>query len=225
MRIALQVLSVCGLLTVLPLAYANGGGAAPAPSMPMHEPTPQDKARDAYNDGVHEVKKADKAYEAAQQASDPGKKDKSAHDAHERYAKAHAKFQQAVQLDDSLHDAWNYLGYSSRKLGNYDEALSAYDRALSLKPGYADALEYRGEAYLGLNRVADAKQAYLDLYAGNRALAGKLLGAMKSWLAAQRAGASAPGGLDEFDKWIQERAQIAGQTASLTRAGAAAAWH
>ena len=62
-----------------------------------------------------------------------------------------------------------------------------YDKALSIKPGYPDALEYRGEAYLGLARIADAQQAYLDLYAGNRALAGKLLSAMKSWATAQRA--------------------------------------
>ena len=48
---------------------------------------------------------------------------------------------------------------------------------------------------------------------------------MKSWLAAQRANPStAATGLDELDKWIQERAQIAGQTAALTRAGAAASW-
>ena len=77
-----------------------------------------------------------------------------------------------------------------------------------------------------LNRIPDAQQAYLDLYAGNRTLAGKLLTAMKSWVAEQRA--SPAGGkaanLDDLDKWIQERAQIAGQTAALTRAGTAASW-
>ena len=83
----------------------------------------------------------------------------------------------------------------------------------------------RGEAFLGLNRIADAQQAYLDLYSGDRGLAGKLLGAMKGWLATQRANpASTAINLDDVDKWIQERAQIAGQTASLTRAGTAASW-
>jgi tetratricopeptide (TPR) repeat protein len=125
-----------------------------------------------------------------------------------------------------LHEAWNYLGYVNRKLGHYDEALAAYGKALTIKPGYADALEYRGEAYLALNRIPDAQQAYLDLYAGNRTLAGKLLTAMKSWVADQRAkpaGGSAAN-LDDLDKWIQERTQIAGQTAALTRAGTAASW-
>jgi tetratricopeptide (TPR) repeat protein len=125
-----------------------------------------------------------------------------------------------------MHEAWNYVGYTNRKLGHYDEALAAYDKALTLKPGYADALEYRGEAYLALKRIPDAQQAYLDLYGGNRALAGKLLTAMKSWVADQRATAagSNAANLDELDKWIQERAQIAGQTAALTRAGTAASW-
>jgi tetratricopeptide (TPR) repeat protein len=123
-------------------------------------------------------------------------------------------------------EAWNYVGYTNRHLGNYDAALSAYEQALNLKPGYPDALEYRGEAFLGLNRIADAKQAYLDLFAGNRQLADKLLVAMRGWLDGQKASASADAtAVGEFDKWIQERSTIAGQTAALTRDGAAASWN
>jgi tetratricopeptide (TPR) repeat protein len=227
MRIALQVLSAALLAGAVPAGWANGGGGMSMPqSMPTpREATPQQKARDAYNDGVRYVKKADKAQGKAEEASDAGRKDRAGHEAHELYAKSLARFQEAVQLDDTLPEAWNYVGYSNRKLGNYDAALAAYDKALALKPGYADAIEYRGEAYLGLGRVSDAQQAYLDLYASNRALAAKLLAAMKGWLAAQRANPSAAAtGLDELDKWIQERAQIAGQTAALTRAGTAASW-
>ena len=49
---------------------------------------------------------------------------------------------------------------------------------------------------------------------------------MKSWVADQRATAAGSNAtsLDELDKWIRERAQIAGQTAALTRAGTAASW-
>ena len=227
MRIALQVLSACLLASGMSAGWANGGGAMPAAPPPMpREQTPQQKAQDAYNDGVHDVKKADKAQAAAAQATDAGKKDKAAHEAQDRYAEALAKFQQATQLDPTLHEAWNYVGYANRKLGHYDEALAAYGKALTIKPGYADALEYRGEAYLGLNRIPDAQQAYLDLYAGNRALAGKLLTAMKNWVADQRAkpAGGTAANLDDLDKWIQERAQIAGQTAALTRAATAASW-
>ena len=229
MRIALQVLSACLLASGMSAGWANGGGGMSMPAAPRpmpREQTPQQKAKDAYNDGVHDVKKADKAQAAAAQATDAGKKDKAAREAQDRYTEALAKFREATGLDATLHEAWNYVGYTNRKLGHYDEALAAYDKALTLKPGYADALEYRGEAYLALNRIPDAQQAYLDLYAGNRALAGKLLTAMKSWVADQRANAagSHAASLDELDKWIGERAQIAGQTAALTRAGTAASW-
>ena len=208
MRIALPVLSACLLVTVVP-AWTNGGGGMSTPTPMPSVQTPRDRARDAYNAGTHEVKQADKAQGSAAQ---------------DLYASALGKFKQAVTQDPALQEAWNYVGYTSRKLGNYDDALAAYDKALSLKPGYPDAIEYRGEAYLGVNRIPDAQQAYLDLYAGNRALAAKLLVAMKSWLAAQRANPSGGTSLDDFDKWIQERAQIAGQTAALTREGTAASW-
>jgi len=240
----LPMLCGCLLVGLAPVAWANGSMSRPMPSMPRVD-TPQQKAQAAYNDGVHDAKKADKAQAAADAATDAGRKDKAVREAHEEYASANAKFREAVGLDATLPEAWNYLGYTNRKLGNYDEALAAYAKALELKPGYADALEYRGEANLGLSCIPDAQQAYLDLYAGNRALAAKLLTAMRSWVAAQRtggvgagtegastagagsAGASTAGSgasLDDFDKWIQERVQIAGQTAALTRAGTAAAW-
>ena len=226
MRIALRLTLACLLADLSLAAFANGGGMSMR-SMPLPQlQTPQQKARDAYNDGVRSVKKADKAQQAASEATDAGKKDKAGHEAHDAYAAALAKFTEATSLDPTLHEAWNYVGYTNRKLGNYDDALAAYDKALAIKPGYPDALEYRGEAYLGLGRIPDAQQAYLDLYAGNRALAGKLLSAMKSWATAQRTGTSGSGAnnLDELDKWIQERTQIAGQTAALTREGTAASW-
>lgn len=204
-------------------ALASGGGTMP--SMPRAA-TPQQQARDLYNDGVGYVRKADRSDLEAAQASDAGRKERAARESRERYASALGKFEQSVQLDPQRYEAWNYVGYTSRKLGRFGDALAAYDRALSLKPGYPDAIEYRGEAYLAVNRLDDAKQAYLDLFAGNRALADKLLTAMKGWVAARHA---APQGdnaasVEELDQWIQERTRIAAQTAALTRAGTATAW-
>jgi tetratricopeptide (TPR) repeat protein len=228
MRLAVCFLSACLLAGSSLTASANGAGAMPMPSMPMssRQVSPQEKARDAYNDGVRYLKKADKAQQASLEATDPGKKDKAAREAHDAYAAALKKFTDATGLDPTLHEAWNYLGYTNRKLGNYEDALLAYEKALAIKPGYPDALEYRGEAYLALGRIPDAQQAYLDLYAGDRALAGKLLTAMKGWAAAQRASSSPASttNLDELDRWIQERTQIAAQTAALTREGTIASW-
>lgn len=224
MRIVTKLLLAGFLASLAVTALANGGGSMPSsmPSMPRQQ-SPQAKARDAYNDGVHYVKKADKAQEYAAGATDAGKKEKATHEAQEAYGAALERFKLAVGLEDSA-EAWNYVGYTSRKLGHYEDALTAYGKALQLKPGYPDALEYRGEAYLALERIPDAQQAYLDLYAANRALAGKLLTAMKTWSSAQRSTASGAGNLEELDQWIQEREQIARQTAALTRAGTAASW-
>jgi tetratricopeptide (TPR) repeat protein len=225
MRVRL-VLSVCLLVPVIPAAWAAGGGPMSMPSVSAREQSPQEQAKSLYNDGIHEVKKADSYQADATAATDPKKKDKALGKAHDHYSTALTKFMQAAKLDSNMHEAFNYIGYTNRKLGNYDIALSAYERALALHPGYPEALEYRGEAFLALDRIADAQQAYLDLFAANRGLADRLLAAMKSWIDTQRTAASGSDqtAVDALDKWVQERAQIASQTAALTRQGAASSW-
>ena len=221
------VLSVCLLVPSIPAVWAAGGGPAPMPSMSApRQQSPQDLAKGLYNDGIREVRKADGYQADATATTDPKKKDKALGKAHDHYSAALTKFMQAAKLDSNMYEAFNYIGYTDRKLGNYDIALSAYERALALHPGYPEALEYRGEAFLGLNRIADAQQAYLDLFAANHGLADRLLTAMKSWIDTQRTAASGsdPSAVDALDKWVQERAQIASQTASLTRQGAASSW-
>jgi tetratricopeptide (TPR) repeat protein len=226
------VLEVAVVTVVVVLAAASqsawsastGPSSMPSsmPNMPEREMTPEQKAKIAFNSGVRAVNKADKYDANAEKASDERKKDKAMREANERYAEARAKFEQVVQLAPTMPEAWNYLGYTSRKLGDYDAALAAYDKALSLKPSFAEAIEYRGEAYMRMKRFDDAKAAYLDLFAGNRKLADKLLGSMKSWVdGQQKAGAA---GVEDFAKWVQERSQIAGQTAALTREGAGSNW-
>jgi tetratricopeptide (TPR) repeat protein len=61
-------------------------------------------------------------------------------------------------------DAFNYLGFSQRKLGRLDEALQSYTHALELDPDHRGAHEYLGEAYLEMNQLAEAKKhlAVLD---------------------------------------------------------------
>jgi tetratricopeptide (TPR) repeat protein len=217
-------LAACVLVAAVPVAWAAGG--SPMPSMPAaREQSPQEQAKSLYNDGIRDVRKADGFQADANQLTDAGKKDKALRKAHDHYASSQTKFVQAVKLDPNMYEAWNYVGYTSRKLGNYDVALATYERALTLHPGYPEALEYRGEAFLALKRISDAQQAYLDLFAGNRGLADKLLSAMKSWIDGQRtASGNDATAVDALDKWVQERAQIAGQTAALTREGAASSW-
>jgi tetratricopeptide (TPR) repeat protein len=213
-----------------PAAWSAGGGAMPMPSaggMPSMSLNPEQQAKVLYNDGVKHVEKADKKEESAATLTDAKKHDRALKDAKSDYTTALGKFAQVLKINARMPEAWNYVGYTSRKLGNYDDALKAYSNALLLRPGYPEAIEYRGEALLAVNKIADAEQSYLDLFSANRALANKLLEAMKSWIATQRTASTADNAstVDDLDKWVQERAQIAGQTASLTREGTAESWH
>src|SRR5580692_12055394 len=152
----LLILSFVGLLAA-PQAWSITGDALDdgASSAPGAAPSPQDST--AYSDAVALLKKAD-ALGAASAAKDA-------------YASARAKLQALIARSPQFAAAWNSLGYTQRKLGSYDDALASYGKALELRPGYAEALEYRGEAFLRLNRLHDAKQAYLDLFATNRTIA------------------------------------------------------
>ena len=58
-------------------------------------------------------------------------------------------------------DAWNYLGYSNRKLKKFESALSAYQKALAIDPKHRGAHEYLGELYLQTGELAKAK-GHLD---------------------------------------------------------------
>ena len=216
------------MLSAACTAFGAGGGSMPStPSYETRVPrSPDEQARGLYNDGVRVIERADDLAADAARQTDPRKREKVRGKSLQSYVSALRKFTRATELQPSMHEAWNYVGYSQRKLGQYDQALAAYERALALKPGYPEAIEYRGHAYLGLNRLADAKQSYLDLFAGNRALAQRLLTAMQQWLGEHRDDALVDGAAREaFASWVSERSAIASQTVGLTRAGAAAAWN
>lgn len=61
-------------------------------------------------------------------------------------------------------DVLNYLGYSSRKLGRFGEALAYYEQALALDPNHRGAHEYLGELFVELRQMdkARAQLAVLD---------------------------------------------------------------
>ena len=58
-------------------------------------------------------------------------------------------------------DGFNLLGYSYRHLKRYDDALKAYNQALTLDPKHRGAHEYIGEAYIELGQLDKAKE-HLD---------------------------------------------------------------
>jgi tetratricopeptide (TPR) repeat protein len=231
MRIAAIGLGLIVLALGSGAALASGsGGGAPSGggsfNMPERQMTPEEQAKQAYNQGVRAVKAADKLAKAADEATDEKKKTKALDKAKRQYENARGYFASALQRKVDMYEAWNYVGYTSRKLGDYDKALQAYDEALRLNPSYGEAIEYRGEAYLGLNRIEDAKNAYMQLFQSSRPLADELMAAMQKWVTQRRAAGNAAAEVDALAQWIDERSNIARQTASLaTDAPAVVHWN
>ena len=219
MRIAAIGLGLIAAALGSGAAFAAGGGSSGGGNssfnMPERQMTPEEQAKAAYNQGVRAVKAADKLAKAADEATDEKKKTKALDKAKRQYENARGYFASALQRKQTMPEAWNYVGYTSRKLGEYDKALQAYDEALRLNPSYGEAIEYRGEAYLGLNRIDDAKHAYMQLFQSSRPLADQLMAAMQKWVTDRRAAGNAAPEVDALAQWIDERSNIAKQTASL----------
>src|SRR5579859_1743549 len=167
MRVSRGILSLTVALAIAPvgIGFAHGGGSmgggGPTGSAAgSRSSSPENAAKAAYNSGVRSIKEA-KEYESdAAKASNPQKSAKALDKAHQYYSKALEQFIDAVSQQPKMYEAWNYIGFANRHLGSYDAALSAYAKALELNPAYPEAIEYRGEAYLGLNKIDEAKEAY-----------------------------------------------------------------
>ncbi len=66
--------------------------------------------------------------------------------------------QQVIAKDPRNADAYNLLGYATRKSGDANGALQYYNQALTIDPKHLGAHEYVGEAYLMLGRLQEAEQ-------------------------------------------------------------------
>ena len=110
-------------------------------------------------------------------------------------------------------------------LGDYEAALTSYDKALELEPGFPPAVEYRAEAYLRLGRLKEAQAAYMELFNAERNIADLLLRKMRAWLAGQQKTPTVPANeLSAFQTWVGERSEIADQTAALMPGEADSRW-
>jgi tetratricopeptide (TPR) repeat protein len=220
-------LAATGLMAGAAFAHGSGpsGGGGPMPSAAGNA-RPEDVAKAAYNAGVHSIKKAQDSDAEAAKAGTAQKSAKAVEKAQKYYQKAAEQFVDAVGAAPTMYQAWNYLGFAKRHLGDYEDSLGAYAKALELNPNYPDAIEYRGEAYLGLNKLDAAKEAYMSLFRDSRPLADELMASMQRWTEARRKDAQGVSSeeIEAFAKWVNERAGVAAQTASLGLGAPPADW-
>ena len=100
-----------------------------------------------YEDAVKLVKRAGKLE----------KKDKT-DKAKKLYAQAFNKLEKAYKSDKKNPDILNYMGFTTRKTGNFEKAEKFYLEGLSLKPNHNGINEYLGELYVQTNRIDKANE-------------------------------------------------------------------
>ena len=100
-----------------------------------------------YDEGIKLVKRAGKLE----------KKDKL-EKAKKLYSQAFKKFDKAYLKDKKNPDILNYLGYTSRKSGNFSAAEDFYLKGLSINPKHNGINEYLGELYVQTNRIDKANE-------------------------------------------------------------------
>ena len=160
------------------------------------------KARLNYNLG-YEIYEKTMAQETAAAKLKGAAAREAAEAVKEGFSQAREHFRTVVGADANMKEAWNLLGYTSRRLGEFEESLSAYDAALKLEPDYPEAIEYRAELFLLTGRLTQAREAYAVLQKSNPSYAGVLLESMRAWAASPPASAVVEAADKEaFVRWV-----------------------
>ena len=74
------------------------------------------------------------------------------------YDKAYKKLLEANKADSRNPDILNYLGFTLRKAGKYEQAEKYYLQGLEIKPDHNGINEYLGELYVQTKRMDLAKE-------------------------------------------------------------------
>lgn len=196
-----HLISALAILAFAPVVWAVPDGAPMGPR--NAEPTdPKTAARNAYNSGYEDVQKVAKLELEAQ--SMPAFASQYREATKSGLAKARESFRKAVAADPEMKEAWNLLGFTSRKLGEYEESLKAYEKALALSPNYPEAIEYRAELYLITGRLEQTKEAYATLLKLEPSYAGTLKMAMQDFIKSKQSFPASVKAKDSeaFAKWV-----------------------
>jgi tetratricopeptide (TPR) repeat protein len=110
-----------------------------------------------YNDSntkVSNYAKAKNLIKAAKKYEKKGKTEK----AQKRYAKAQELLLKSNEKKPLQADTLNYLGFTTRKLGDYKKGEEFYLQGLQIEPNHNGINEYLGELYMVTNRMDLAKE-------------------------------------------------------------------
>ena len=103
---------------------------------------------------VSDYTKAKNLVKAAKKYEKKGKIEK----AQKRYAKAQKLLIKSNKKKPLQADTLNYLGFTTRKLGDYEGGEKFYLQGLQIEPNHNGINEYLGELYVATNRMDMAKE-------------------------------------------------------------------
>ena len=106
------------------------------------------------SDGSSDYTKAKNLIKAAKKYEKKGKIEK----AQKRYAKAQKLLLKSNKKKPLQADTLNYLGFTTRKLGDYEKGEEFYLQGLQVEPDHNGINEYLGELYIATNRMDLAKE-------------------------------------------------------------------
>ncbi|MCZ6889297.1 MAG: tetratricopeptide repeat protein [Gammaproteobacteria bacterium] len=198
---------------------AGGGMSASSGQAPSRSPT--EIGLSHYKAGVKYKEKAWQYEEKAAKATTEKKHAKYLASAQKQYNKAIARQKKALEAVPGAYAAANELGYALRKTGEYKDAIGAYNYALQLKPDFAEAKEYKGEALIALGYFDETKDIYMDLFRTDPMQAAALMNALDAWVASHAADASSDA--KAFAEWVADR-KIAAQVTQVMREKNRQAW-
>jgi tetratricopeptide (TPR) repeat protein len=215
----LSMTLAAALLAAAPFAFGSGsgpmsgggdtGGMTSAPRM-----TPQEQAARSYNAGLNHKKRAQEFEEKAAAAKDEKERAKQLAKAKSQYEDSIDDYKKAIGYDMTSYQAMNEMGYAYRKTGDYEMAVKAYNTALTVRPNFTAAIEYRAEAFLAMAQYEQVKDSYLALIRTDQGEAAALMQAMEAWLQTHQQDTTAEA--KAFGDWVAERKAVATNTVSLS---------
>lgn len=201
--------TLAGAVLALIFAGSAGSGLLALRNKPQSSDAPTKSPETVSTEALHRgLKRLEKANQI---------EPKNPKQARREYEAALTDFEMAAVAAPDSYRAHNGAGHALRKLGNYERALESCERAVALAPTSSEAIENRAEAYLGLNRLTDAKQAYMHLFVHDRTASNVLMKAMKTWVERHRVQPAGiePAAINAFEAWVRERDTLASSVVNL----------